>query len=1034
MAWFTCPPGLAGTACCARCINAPRFFSLAASATIQGMLHRAKPSRQPKRAPKRALNKRFWLRLLIAGMVIAFVASSAISGALEYGWARRPLLARLAKSFGRPVEVGHFSFSLLGGPTLEADSVIVDEDPRFGQEYFLRADQLTAGLRWTALLRGRVEFGSLLLTRPSLNLVHNPDGRWNIESWLPPGPRGGPILTRGGGASPAIRPVGDPVTERLRHIDVEGGRINFKLQADKLPFALTEVSGHVDQDTAGRWSLDLTAKPMRTSVALQDAGTLTLRGTVAGTAERLRPAALALTWSDASLADGLRLAGGRDFGVRGTFAADLTARIADSPASGSAQNAAAQWTFGGSIRLAGIHRWDLAGRTVNPGVSFSFDAAWRPGERQLQISRWIVASPHSRVEAVGAVNWSNGFHPRAQIASSHVAFDDLLAWARAFAPSIADDLAVDGTVGVDATLADWPPRIERLELASEGAALRTPGSPVPLHIGRMIASLQRDTLVLAPVSITLPGLPEVAIAATRAGNPLRNGARSEAGNRVSNQTTAGAEFPVTRVAAAAAAHPAGNFLVEASVGPFRPGIKPREWAYRIAVAGETQRTEDLAAVAVAFSRPLDSGVSANAGNNSADLTALPATDWTAEWLNELIKNWRVSGPAALHLVWAGSLHRATTSVSGDLELRSLRMSSALLNHPVVVSATVDLRPGERRVSITSADAFWANWKWSLHKSGGEEWIFDLSADHLDAAELDRWLGPRARKGLLARMLPFAVTSAAESPRDAAMGSTIASLRARGRLRVAEVTLDPVRLERLDSTAELRGRNLALRDAQAAFYGGRLTGDFEARLSPDPAYSIRARIDRANLTDLAASTASLTGRFAGLASGDLRLAAHGVGRDDLLNSLEGDGTLRVRDPVLNGLLPASLPSVLDGSRTAARAGEAPTSVEDRFGLATSSFHVAGERIVVDELSLAGREAQIEARGTVDFAKRLDFRVASTPYAAIPAAISMSDSQDASAPPGPVGHGEWVGSGTLDAPRWIRSGSFAGNGAVAARAHR
>jgi AsmA-like protein len=978
------------------------------------------------------MNKRFWLRLLIAGMVIAFVASSAISGALEYGWARRPLLARLAKSFGRPVEVGHFAFSLLGGPTLEADSVIVDEDPRFGQEYFLRADQLTAGLRWTALVRGRVEFGSLLLTRPSLNLVHNPDGHWNIESWLPPGPRGGggPIATSGGGASPAIRTVGDPVTERLRHIDVEGGRINFKLQADKLSFALTEVSGHLDQDSAGRWSLDLTAKPMRTSVALQDAGTLTLIGTVAGTAERLRPAALALTWSDASLADGLRLAGGRDFGVRGTFAADLTARIADAPPSGSGQNAAAQWTFGGNVRFAGIHRWDLAGRTVNPGVSFSFDAAWRPGERQLQISRWIVASPHSRVEAVGAVNWSNGFHPRAQIASSHISFDDLLAWARAFAPSIADDLAIDGTVGVDATVADWPPRIERLELASEGAALRTPGSPAPLHVGRMIASLQRNTLVLAPVSITLPGLPDVASAAFRTANPLRNGARNGAGNRAPNQATARAELPVTRVAAASAAPPAGNFLVEASVGPFRTNMKPRDWGYRIAVAGETQRTEDLAAVAVAFARPPDSGSSANAGNNSADLTALPATDWTAEWLNELIKNWRVSGPAALHLVWAGSLHRATTAVSGALELRSLRMSSALMNHPVVVSATVDLRPGERRVSIASADAFGAHWKGSLHKSAGDEWIFDLSADHLDAAELDRWLGPRARKGLFARMLPFAVAPDPESPSDAAMDSTIASLRARGRLRVAEVTLDPVRLERLDSTVELRGRNLALRDAQAVFYGGRLTGDFEARLSPAPAYSIRARIDRANLTDLAAATVSLAGRFAGLASGDLRLAAHGVGRDDLLKSLQGDGTLRVRDPLLNGLLPASLPSGLDGSRTAARAGEAPASVEDRFGLATASFHVAGEHIVVDELSLAGREAQIEARGTVDFAKRLDFRVASTPYAAIP----VSDSQDAAAPPGPWGHDEWVGSGTLDAPRWIRSGSFAGNGAVAARAHR
>lgn len=970
------------------------------------------------------MNKRFWLRLLIGGMVIAFVGSFAISGALAYGWARRPLLARLSKSFGRPVQVGHFSFSLLGGPTLEADSVSVDEDPRFGQEYFLRADQLTAGLRWAALLRGKVEFGNLLLTRPSLNLVHNADGHWNIESWLPPATGAGDgMAPSSGGANSGVRRANDAATERLRHIDVEGGRINFKLQADKLPFALTEVNGHVDQDMAGRWSLDLTAIPLRTSVALQDAGTLSLRGTVAGTSERLRPAALTLTWSDASLADSLRLAGGRDFGVRGTFEANLTARIADAPPA-SAQNAAAQWTFGGNVRLAGVHRWDLAGRAINPGLNLTFAAAWHPGESQIQISRWVVTAPHSRVEAAGAVNWSHGFQPRAQIAYSHIAFDDLLAWARAFAPSIADDLAIEGTVGVDATLADWPPRIERLELASEGAALRTGGAPAPLHVGPMEASLQRNTLVLAPVSITLPGLPPVAMVRPRVSNP-------------SNQTTTRAELPAAR-STATTTPPAGNFVLEGAVGPFRAGAKPRDWGYRIAVTGETQRTEDLAAVAVAFARPGDSAASANAANNSAELTALPATalpatDWTAEWLSEVIKDWQVSGPAALHLVWAGLLHRATTSVSGALELRSLRMSSALLNHPVIVSATVDLRPGERRVSIASAEAFGANWKGTLRKSGGEEWVFDLAADHLDAAELDRWLGPRARKGLLARMLPFAVTGNPESPRAAAMGSAVASLRARGRLRVAEVTLAPLRVERLDSPAELRGRNLTLRGAQADFYGGRVSGDFEARLSPDPAYSIRARIDRANLTDLAASTDSLTGRFGGLASGDFQLGAQGVGRDDLLRSMQGAGTLRVRDPLLNGLLPN-----VDAFRNTPRGGEmssaampapATTSPEDRFGLATASFRVAGEQIVVDEISLAGRDTQLEVRGTVDFAKRLDFHVSAAAYPR----PGVFDSQDVSGGT-TLAHDEWVGSGTLDAPRWTRSGSPAGNGAVAARARR
>ncbi|HZV59672.1 MAG TPA: hypothetical protein VFF42_04975, partial [Candidatus Eremiobacteraceae bacterium] len=65
--------------------------------------------------------------------------------------ARRFLIAHLEASFGRPVEVGRFDFSLLDGVRLEANSVTISEDPRFGHEYFLRADTLGAGLRWSAL-------------------------------------------------------------------------------------------------------------------------------------------------------------------------------------------------------------------------------------------------------------------------------------------------------------------------------------------------------------------------------------------------------------------------------------------------------------------------------------------------------------------------------------------------------------------------------------------------------------------------------------------------------------------------------------------------------------------------------------------------------------------------------------------------------------------------------------------------------------------------------------------------------------------
>ena len=105
---------------------------------------------------------------------------------------RAPLSdARLAASFGRPVDVSWFDFSLLDGARIEAHFISVSDDPHFGNEYFLRSDTLTAGLRWPALLAGRFEFGPVSLARPSLNLARDAEGHWNIERWLPPAPQPG---------------------------------------------------------------------------------------------------------------------------------------------------------------------------------------------------------------------------------------------------------------------------------------------------------------------------------------------------------------------------------------------------------------------------------------------------------------------------------------------------------------------------------------------------------------------------------------------------------------------------------------------------------------------------------------------------------------------------------------------------------------------------------------------------------------------------------------------------------------------------
>ena len=62
------------------------------------------------------------------------------------------LVRHLERAFGRPVEVAAFSVLLLPRPSLSAEEITVGEDPAFGNEYFLRAEHLSAGLRWMGFL------------------------------------------------------------------------------------------------------------------------------------------------------------------------------------------------------------------------------------------------------------------------------------------------------------------------------------------------------------------------------------------------------------------------------------------------------------------------------------------------------------------------------------------------------------------------------------------------------------------------------------------------------------------------------------------------------------------------------------------------------------------------------------------------------------------------------------------------------------------------------------------------------------------
>jgi hypothetical protein len=443
-----------------------------------------------------------WTGRIALLIVILWVASEALSLAVQHTGIRKVLTAHLQSAFGRPVEVGGYAFSLWDGLALEANAVVVQEDPRFGQEYFLRADSMTVRLRWMSLLRGRVEFGTLSLRRPSLNLVRNSAGDWNLTEWLPqPGARP---------ASPApVGPAFPSSALRFRRVEVDGGRINFKNGDEKLPFAFVDLKGTAETDRPGRWRVNLEATPWRAAVVTQQAGTIHFSGDFGGTSSRLRPALFDVNWSDASISDVLRLATGNDDGIRGAVALAIDARTGDG---GDA------WTLKARAQLQQIHRWDLAPRSDNPSVNLSALAIWNPYAPSVEISQASLDAPHSHAEATGSFSWAPEGPPakrpagltRVIFSDAGIDMEDALAWVAAFHSGMAPGLSARGFAHTHAEFSDWPPRLATAVVSSAGVDVSAPGLRHPAHLGEL--SLRYDNGLVSFPSVDLHfGAPENAL-------------------------------------------------------------------------------------------------------------------------------------------------------------------------------------------------------------------------------------------------------------------------------------------------------------------------------------------------------------------------------------------------------------------------------------------------------------------------------------------------------------------------------------------
>ena len=833
------------------------------------------------------------LKTVLIAVGVALALQLAASGLVRTRHVRGYLITQLERTFGRHVEVEEFTVSLLPSPQLDAGSITVSEDPAFGNEYFLRAEHLSAGLRWFGLLRGRFEFGTVSLSRPSLILARNGEGRWNLEGWLPPGRAISP--SGPGVATPA--PTAE-TTNRLEKIDIDDGRLDFKLGDVKQPFAFTGVSGSIEQMAPGRWELQLEAQPWRSGVQLQSTGTLRVQGEVAGTSARLQPASLQIHWGDVSLADLFRLFEGQDSGVRGLFALDARA---ESGVKNDGTERTGEWSYSLQARATQIHRWDLTERTDNPRVNLDLKGMWDPGLGSLKSADLVLETPGSNLRGTAGFLTKPETSLEIHIDSSGIQAADLLAWYRAFHPGVSEGISANLFFTGGLSLSGLPLFINSAGFSSHGGTLTIPDFAYPIRIGPLRGGMERRRFAVEPAVFTI------------------------ANQKVSEAPNPGI-FPRTAASRSAAGAEEISFSL---MHDFETGVGA------VTLTGHLEHSEDVFKIANAFGRPFNHG-------------------------------WDLTGPVHASLLW-GWGQPSAHGWNGQIEFDGAKLQAAGLNLPLQLADVKLLwEQGKRSARIGKVEGFGATWSGTINEEGSPSvagnvpWHFSLHADHLDAKELDRWVGPRARPNWLQRLMSSLLGGGSAGAPASAL---LRLLDARGELQADEFDLEQMKFKRLQAEVSLSDLRLRVEDATASWAGGTIQGSLSADFSPQPKYTAAAKFERVNLSQIPFA-GNFEERVSGSATGSLTLQTEGIGRDSLLQKMQADGGLKLSNVGFRGLDVAA--SLASGS---------PRSGSSRWASGDAKFRIANQEFIVSLLRLNAPQSPVVLKGSISFLREANLTLES-----------------------------------------------------------
>ncbi|MCZ6696530.1 MAG: AsmA family protein [Acidobacteria bacterium] len=246
--------------------------------------------------------------LAVFGLLVA-AAVVALPRLVDVNQYRPLIVEKVRELTGRTVELGDISLRILPMPALHVEQIAVSEGPRYPGSAAMKTDSLAVRVELLPLLRGRVAIRSVVLDKPSINLIRDAQGRWNFDDLIA---RAGVAAGSGEGGGGSMTIDVERAIIRSAHIHLYDDSVTKgeRIKATIGPIDAILKGWGADRDTEIDISMQMGVNRLEVSAILLDAGSHPrLSARVSGKALKADELGTLLPWLGIAHSEGLELGG-----------------------------------------------------------------------------------------------------------------------------------------------------------------------------------------------------------------------------------------------------------------------------------------------------------------------------------------------------------------------------------------------------------------------------------------------------------------------------------------------------------------------------------------------------------------------------------------------------------------------------------------------------------------------------------------------------------------------------------------------------